>query len=303
MRAIVFLNIVRCTVFVVSALAFASHASQCILFNVYQNQTNIPDWFKGGHWQYLLWYIALGLSLTSSTAVCIHAGCCRRGQHVRGDRILSTINIIVLSSTILLITFLGGQEPWTNDLVTFSQPAKGFIPYCNLLDQERDALYPLLYHRCILVNTTWVCGSLNCVMWIFLLLSVWVARPAKRPSSIAQLPTEPKWGRYIPEPTIPRVSYPATPHYPSAYSNATTATHLSEPVPPPIQTNMDSNYHHGNQYYSSGHSDTSDGYYYNAYQQQPMTATTTSSNKYYYEDDGYRDSSAVDNYCYYPHYR
>lgn len=159
------------------------------------------------------------------------------------------------------------------------------------------------HRRCILVNTTWVCGSLNCVMWIFLLLSVWVARPAKRPSSIAQLPTEPKWGRYIPEPTIPRVSYPATSHYPSAYSNATTATHLSEPVPPPIQTNMDSNYHHGNQYYSSGHSDTSDGYYYNAYQQQPMTATTTSSNKYYYEDDGYRDSSAVDNYCYYPHYR
>lgn len=253
--------------------------------------------------------------------MCIHAGCCRRGQHVRGDRILSTINIIVLSSTILLITFLGGQEPWTNDLVTFSQPAKGFIPYCNLLDQERDALYPLLYHRyvihfwiiaflkehrrCVLVNTTWICGSLNCVMWIFLLLSVWVARPAKRPSSIAQLPTEPKWGRYIPEPTIPRVSYPATPHYPSVYSNATTATHLSEPVPPPpIQTNMDSNYHqHGNQYYSSGHSDTSDGYYYNAYQQQPMTATTTSSNKYYYEDDGYRDASAVDSYCYYPHYR
>lgn len=156
------------------------------------------------------------------------------------------------------------------------------------------------YHRCILINATWISGSLNCVMWIFLLLSVYVARPAKRPSSIAQLPTEPKWGRYIPEPTIPRVSYPTTPHYPSVYSNATTATHLSE-QPIPIQANREN--HYGNQYYSSSHSDTSDGYYYNTYQQQPVSATSTSSNKYYYEDDAYRDTTAVDSYCYYPHYR
>ena len=85
--------------------------------------------------------------MLSSAAICIHAGCCRRAHILRGDKTLSIVNIFMLSVTVLLITFLGGQEPWTDGIVEFKEPAKGFMPYCGMLDSDHDALYPLLYHR------------------------------------------------------------------------------------------------------------------------------------------------------------
>ncbi|KAI9261383.1 hypothetical protein BDA99DRAFT_537778 [Phascolomyces articulosus] len=119
----------------------------------------IPDWFKAGHWQYLLWYITLSVSVLSSTAICIHASCCRRGHILRGDKTLSMVNVFMLGVTILLITFLGGKEPWTNGIVEFKQPSMGFMTCRNVPNADND--------------------------------------PTNRAPSVGQLPTEkPKWMKY-----------------------------------------------------------------------------------------------------------
>ena len=55
--------------------------------------------------------------------------------------------MILFAATIIGNTFITTQEPWTNGIVEFKEPARGFITYCNLLDEDRDASFPLLFQR------------------------------------------------------------------------------------------------------------------------------------------------------------
>jgi hypothetical protein len=91
--------------------------------------------------------MSLGFSIICALAICTHATCCNRAHILRGDKCLGIVNTVILLCAILAITFMGGQEPWTNGIVEFKEPSKGFITYCSLLDEDRDATYPLLFQR------------------------------------------------------------------------------------------------------------------------------------------------------------
>ncbi|KAI8368996.1 hypothetical protein BD560DRAFT_490145 [Blakeslea trispora] len=162
------LNTFRYLTLLFSLLGAASHFAQCTLFTIYQKQTGIPSWLSGGHWQYLIIYIAFGLSITSAFMLCVHATCCKRGHVVRGDRTLGLFNSIASMATLTVITVVYSQEPWTNNIIEFKLPAKGFVPYCSLLDQAHDATYPLLFQRCLLFNCTYIILSALCVLWALL---------------------------------------------------------------------------------------------------------------------------------------
>jgi hypothetical protein len=92
--------------------------------------------------------VTFGLSILSSLAICTHATCCKRGHILRGDKCLGIVNIVPLIGTIMANSFLSsGQEPWTNGIVEFKVPSKGFITYCNMLNEDTDASYPILLQR------------------------------------------------------------------------------------------------------------------------------------------------------------
>ncbi|KAG2221058.1 hypothetical protein INT45_009716 [Circinella minor] len=259
--------------------------------------------------QYLLWYISLSVSVLSSAAICIHAGCCRRAHILRGDKTLSIVNIFMLSVTVLLVTFLGGQEPWTDGIVEFKQPAKGFIPYCGMLDSDHDVFYPLLYHRCLLIDATWIGACISCLLWFALLPFAIFAKPAKRTSSAGKLPKEAsKWDKYTyqsqPQPQS-SVSY----YYPQQHNsvltrgssiltnnnNYSSTTPLTQPqtLPEPTLPNM---YHYESRvmyeptttagdYYGRNYYDYDyDSNHGNVMPQRQEQTNTTSSLTYYNDD-------------------
>ncbi|KAI8372053.1 hypothetical protein EDC96DRAFT_501445, partial [Choanephora cucurbitarum] len=180
------LNAFRYLTLLFSLLGLASHFAQCTLFTVYQKKTDIPGWLLGGHWQYLVIYIAFGLSMTSALMLCVHATCCKRAHVVRGDRTLGTFNSMTSIATLTTITFVYSQEPWTNSIVEFKFPAKGFIPYCSLLDQAHDATYPLLFQRCLLFNCTYILLGILCVLWILLSTIAYTFSPKPKQHSLQQ---------------------------------------------------------------------------------------------------------------------
>ncbi|KAI8146495.1 hypothetical protein BJV82DRAFT_654707 [Fennellomyces sp. T-0311] len=298
MRTLAFINALRFSLLITSSVTLTTHAAQCTLYSVYQHQTSIPDWFKAGHWQYLLWYISLSLSVLSAIAICIHAGCCRRSHILRGDKTLSIINALTLSVTILLITFFGGQEPWTAGLVEFKQPARGFLPYCGLLDAKADSLYPLLYHRCLLVDATWIGACMTCMLWMLLLPFAAFTKPLRRASSVGKLPTESNWGKYE-----PRQHNSVRTQGSSAKYSSTTPLTQHQVLPEPTLPNM---YHTStaeNDYYGRNYS----GGDYAVTATTPTHHTTTmpiTPNTYYYDE--YREppvqTPQSENYYHYPQY-
>ncbi|KAI8048150.1 uncharacterized protein B0P05DRAFT_564697 [Gilbertella persicaria] len=186
------LNAVRYLTLSCSLVGLASHFAQCTLFSVYQSQTGVPSWFTAGHWQYLASYVAYGLSIASAFMICIHATCCKRGHIVRGDKLLGIANTIVLAGAVVINTFTDTQEPWTHGIVEFKVPAKGFITFCSLLDQEHDATYPLLFQRCLLFNCTYIFLVAVCALWILLVLISCSVRPKEKPL-MEQLPQAPMY--------------------------------------------------------------------------------------------------------------
>jgi hypothetical protein len=118
---------------------------------------------------------------------------------------------MVLVTAILVNTFLSGQEPWTNGIVEFKEPAKGFVTYCSLLDEDHDATYPLLLQRyakkklgvslwfdlsfffpkirCLLVDSTYISTLAVCLSWIILTLCACFIKP-NRKSLGTKLPYE-----------------------------------------------------------------------------------------------------------------
>ncbi|KAI8986993.1 hypothetical protein BDB01DRAFT_589550 [Pilobolus umbonatus] len=118
-----------------------------MLYNEYQRRAELPGWFNAGHWQYLILYTSIILSFLCSLAICTHAICCKRGHILRGDKCLGLVNSVVLFITVLLITCVTNQEPWTNSRVEVVNPDRGYITYCRLLNRGTDATYPLLYQR------------------------------------------------------------------------------------------------------------------------------------------------------------
>jgi hypothetical protein len=51
------------------------------------------------------------------------------------------------TAALLYVTLASGTEPYSAGLVDFTRPAKGYISYCSMLNQENDKYYPSLYHR------------------------------------------------------------------------------------------------------------------------------------------------------------
>ncbi|CAO3679803.1 unnamed protein product [Umbelopsis ramanniana] len=74
------------------------------------------------------------------------------------------------TAALLYVTLASGTEPYSAGLVDFTRPAKGYISYCSLLNQENDRYYPSLYHRCWVYNLTWFGNIALVVSWIVLLI-------------------------------------------------------------------------------------------------------------------------------------
>jgi hypothetical protein len=60
--------------------------------------------------------------------------------------------------------------------IFFSAPkesaAMGPMAHCYLTDQQDNAMYSVLFKRCLLLNTTWIISIVMCCLWISLLLCV-----------------------------------------------------------------------------------------------------------------------------------
>ncbi|KAI8645107.1 hypothetical protein BD408DRAFT_400555 [Parasitella parasitica] len=119
-----------------------------------------------------------------------------------------------LAASIITDTLFESIEPWTDGHVKVER--YGLLNSCYLLDSTRDKFYPMLYQRCMLSDTTWICAIFLCINWAVLVgfvifiskksisSKVAVAKDENRPGKAE----EPKWGRYIPDP--PSSIYSAT---------------------------------------------------------------------------------------------
>ncbi|CAO3592840.1 unnamed protein product [Absidia cylindrospora] len=185
-----------------------------------------------GHWQYFSWWVVLGLSVTSSFAIIMHAFCFKRARQLRGDKILAVFNILPLFTSILTAVLFVTNEPWTNGIVEIKRPLiTDLISFCHQLDSPTvDQHHPLLYQRCLLSDATWIGVAVICLFWLFLLVAAMYTRPYD-PSSEQSITNgtsddakinkkfgmhghvkEPHWGRYIPEPVDQHLSHPHHPH-------------------------------------------------------------------------------------------
>ncbi|KAI7863674.1 hypothetical protein BDF14DRAFT_1842064 [Spinellus fusiger] len=182
-----FVNLLRLCILIFSLLACGMHITQCMLLATYQQKAKMPSWLDARHWQYLVWFIVLGLSLISSATVCMNAFCCGRVHIFRGDRILGIVNGIPLLAVILATTFIENQEPWTDNTIEFTHPDQGFITYCYTLDMKNDIFYPILYQRCLLLNGIYVVGALLSALWFILVISSSIAHTKRRQKLIAEV--------------------------------------------------------------------------------------------------------------------
>ncbi|CAO0796144.1 unnamed protein product [Mucor circinelloides] len=217
MRFIWYIHVLRFLVLFISLIAFICHVSQCLLLNAYREKTGIPDWLTAGHWQYLTWYISLCLSLAGSSAICLNATWFKRPTRYFLDKCIGSLVILPILASIITATLFESIEPWTDGHVKVER--SGLLNSCYLLDSNRDKFYPMLYQRCMLSDTTWICAIFLCINWAILVgfvmfvtkkcngkstsSTVAVAKNTIRPAA-----EEPKWGRYIPDP--PSSIYSAT---------------------------------------------------------------------------------------------
>ncbi|KAI9475575.1 MAG: hypothetical protein EXX96DRAFT_573847 [Benjaminiella poitrasii] len=187
---LLFINVLRYLLLSLSFIGLSCHFVQCKLLSIYEDKMEIQGWLAAGHWQYILWYIVFSLSLLCSLVICIHATCCKRAYVLRGDKCFGIINIFTATAAIIVHTFFAGQEPWTNGLVEFKEPTRGFIAHCHLLDQHHDVTFPLLFQRCLLIDTTFVLSGLICLLWIILVTCILLMHPIKKVASINRLSNE-----------------------------------------------------------------------------------------------------------------
>ncbi|KAI7891895.1 uncharacterized protein EV154DRAFT_551213 [Mucor mucedo] len=210
MQIIWYIHTVRFLAFFISLITFVCHLAQCILLSSYQEQTGISDWITAGHWQYLLWFISLGLSLAGSFTLCLNAYYYNRPKRYLLDKCIGLLALLLLLTSIIIIVSMDSSEPWTNNN---SSPIErsSLMSSCSLFDSSRDKFYPLLYQRCMLSDSIWILSILLCIVWTSVVLFAMMGlsqkkkETAKNPIQPAQ---EPNWGRYIPHP--PASIYSAT---------------------------------------------------------------------------------------------
>ncbi|CAO3627303.1 unnamed protein product [Cunninghamella blakesleeana] len=186
--------------YVCSLLGFGCHLLQCILLIQYQKLANIPNWIQAGHWQYLTWYVVLGLSLLSGLAIIIQAVFIKKDEKLRMDKIVSVLNVLPLATSIVTAVVFVNDEPWSNFVVNIKRPMiTGLVHTCYQFNSNVDRFYPLLYQRCLLSDSTWIGSVIICFFWTLLFVTVMTMQPLSQKNYT--LPRkEPDWGRYIPDP-------------------------------------------------------------------------------------------------------
>ncbi|KAI8054779.1 hypothetical protein BDF21DRAFT_403868 [Thamnidium elegans] len=202
MQILWYIQSLRFLTFFTSLGTFICHLTQCILLNVYQEKTDIPDWLKAGHWQYLLWFISLGLSLVGSFILCLSACYYNKPRKYSLDKFIGSLSMLPVLVSIVTAMLSYSLEPWTNGFVTLERSASNILSNCKLFDESRDKFYPLLYQRCLLSDFTWILSIALCILWALLVRLVMYALVQKKkeaPQDRIRPAGEPTWGRYIPD--------------------------------------------------------------------------------------------------------
>ncbi|KAI7905530.1 uncharacterized protein BX663DRAFT_583630 [Cokeromyces recurvatus] len=229
MRIIIYVHILRYLAFIISLISFSCHLAQCILLQEYIEKTEIPNWMTAGHWQYLSCTL---FSYKHDKKQQQQQQQQRQNQSYSLDKCIGSLSfLLILSSVITAVIFDSGvtEEPWTNDSYKLEEPRIGLLTSCyTLFDSNHDLLYPLLYKRCILSDSTWICAILLCINWLSLVGFVIYQtlseerrikktinkrvfnRPTEATTTTAPF-QELAWGRYIPD--LPNSLYSSTTHF------------------------------------------------------------------------------------------
>ncbi|KAI8061700.1 hypothetical protein BC940DRAFT_336786 [Gongronella butleri] len=228
-KRFVAINVLRWTTFFGSLGAFGCHMLQCILLLKYQQLAEIDNWLQAGHWQYLTWFIVLGLSMLCSLAILVLAFYFDLSTMVKTDKILAAFNVIPLLTSIVTTILFDNNEPWSGGKVATKRPlVVDLFEYCAQLDSAVDAFHPLLFQRCLLSDLTWLLACVLCVLWISLLIMASTLPRALTAATV--LPShEPAWGRYVPDPFLPNhcdSSLASTFAPPNAHHHYGGATHV-----------------------------------------------------------------------------
>lgn len=209
-KILTYVQALRFITFFLSLIAFLCHAAHVVLLNKYQEKSGIPDWMGAGHWQYLLWFITLGLSLVGGLAVCLSACYYNRPTLYSFDRRIAIFSLLPLFVSLITALAIDKLEPWTNGLVKVEErSASALVSSCALFDSTKDKYYPLLYQRCLLNDWTSILCILLCIFWAMLVgIAMFALSKEKKREQTAKNGTsrekqrraeEPKWGRYIPD--------------------------------------------------------------------------------------------------------
>ncbi|KAI9270645.1 hypothetical protein BDA99DRAFT_502351 [Phascolomyces articulosus] len=165
---IIFLNFIRFLIFFFSAGTLACHIAQMILFDN-------SDWWPQ-YKVYTLYYVGAGFSFICSIAL-LFVSFMRNIRSIRGDRIVSVINIALLIAVIIYGTLEAGPVPVLPVDQIFSSgqlnlpSQKGFATYCSDYHVANDqSLQQRITNRCWLQNGTWLGLIITAALWIVLAL-------------------------------------------------------------------------------------------------------------------------------------
>ncbi|KAI8375974.1 uncharacterized protein BYT42DRAFT_572957 [Radiomyces spectabilis] len=214
------LILLRVSLFIFSLAALACHIAQ-ILFLVKYSQ---DDQHRAGPWwphyvPYILYFVGPGFSIICSIALIFVS--ISTIKNIRGDRILSVINLILMIAVVVYNTLQAGVVPWTDgkEKDPGRGPYRGYADYCSFYGSGTDSFY-----RCWLSNGLWLASIVTAFLWLLLAIYTFVQSSSDIyesdydgydykldvPMAVTSSPVPPKAEIYRPESPVAMANYPSS---------------------------------------------------------------------------------------------
>ncbi|ORZ19886.1 hypothetical protein BCR42DRAFT_410725 [Absidia repens] len=161
----------RTSLFLNALIALFSCAGLCIdLTAAFQTQNSQ---LNGLYWQHWIYFGTFVLSILVNVVVSVHIlyyGLLRR------TRIICLIPLMLFFITLTSCIIFDDKAPLI-DIKTDPQSAimGGLFFHCALYNPDHDIDYPALYHRCMLLDATWLSAVIICLLWLVLFFIIWFA--------------------------------------------------------------------------------------------------------------------------------